>query len=1112
MTTPIPVPLNMEEQLKLLQQQHQFQLQSLGMTATPVDPQSQVPVNDNEASVVPTTQTALGANYSAFGSVGIGSIPYVNPHSSVRRSDLTSSQNSRSSSVPTTERNSASPQPLPSVSSAPLLEFSSSQQPSQEPKVPSEGQNQTLLDLQSLLQPPSNEDAGLATPLNPVSPPHSGMPVSPTSISTMTSVMPGEGGSRLTYSQASPTHTMSTYLTPAQNEQGEAGLTPRDSSLNQVSLPQDSETDEGKLYLNLASSTAASEPTPLLQNFPSGTQDLHHSPGYAVSEETRLPGSAIANQEPASSNLSNATGLTTTINSISRPIPAPVVTPPSSPCESTEPETNWSIQEHEVSHPGQIPIEAQDNNAQDPMQGDTVEHFHAATDLKEGMVELKTSDDILELRRDHAADSRTSTPQLSEFQSSVSSSFSSLPTVISLSTTSGIGPLSELDLSSHAIDTDLHSLPQLSDLPFRATLPGLSSISLQAPSSMSPISLDAGPSHSMMGATLGGQMEHLHALLASNKTLQQSVDDKTREIEQNKATVADQKSQLENYKQQLLILQQQLSQVSFQQHKQEQEKATASGQQAVLMQLLQQQQGMFSQQQAQIEKLSKATELHRLERVDTENKHKQALSVEQERIAGLNTQNMQLNQEVQRLQQQLQSSNQQQHVAQIQLYQLQSQVQERDKHIVAFREQHKHIIQNLEQRHQQKMAQMVQQIQDLQADNKRIKSQKHSSRPLQSPLSTVPTGPGRKGDISYQQTSPMLPPISTPQQQSSSSFMPSPSNTPSTPNSGFTKVDLMTPMSARTHPPNVQVPTLQPTKVHSPQLPPMTALETQSTPGNNQVFKPPPKPQLLVGPQQQRMDSPQATPDGMNRSLSWNVGQQQLSTAVQPQGNQQQHGTSANQPPLQHLQQKPQPIRSPFQEQMSNSQPQPQRLQQNQLPSQPLPHTQGIQGQQQHLQREGQMPSQSPQDISQRRFQAPQSGMYQPPQQQNASQMQGQQQGMPQQSQPQGTPQMQNHLQGQQQSVPRQQGQQHNVPQLQSQQPGMPQQQGPSMPQQQQQQRPVLLSGMPQLLQPLEPQQQMSAHGATPTFSQSHGSQPSLSNAQSAPHSMAGINSFQVQG
>ena len=48
------------------------------------------------------------------------------------------------------------------------------------------------------------------------------------------------------------------------------------------------------------------------------------------------------------------------------------------------------------------------------------------------------------------------------------------------------------------------------------------------------------------------------------------------------------------------------------------------------MQLLQQQQGMFSQQQAQIEKLSKATDSHRREQIEAQMKYKQAVAVEQE--------------------------------------------------------------------------------------------------------------------------------------------------------------------------------------------------------------------------------------------------------------------------------------------------------------------------------------------------------------------------------------------------------------------------------------------------------------------------------------------------
>ncbi len=311
---------------------------------------------------------------------------------------------------------------------------------------------------------------------------------------------------------------------------------------------------------------------------------------------------------------------------------------------------------------------------------------------------------------------------------------------------------------SHGLDVDLHSLPRLSETSFRP-IPGLGpGGSLRTPPSMSPLALDASSR-----LTQQANIEHIQALLSSNRTLQQSLDERTREAEQLRASLADHRTQLDNYKQQLFVLQQQLGQVSHQQQKQEQEKATASGQQAVLMQLLQQQQGMFSQQQAQIESLSKVSDGHSKEQMELEVKHRQALAVEQERNASLLEKNAQQGHEVQRLQQQVQTLSQQQQMVQVHLYQYQTQIQERDKQLLAFRGQHKDIIQNLEHKYQQKVSQLVLQIQELQGDMKKARSQRQS---LPVPLQPM------KG----QQFSPQA--VRSPQQQQ---FLPQIPSTPINP-------------------------------------------------------------------------------------------------------------------------------------------------------------------------------------------------------------------------------------------------------------------------------------------------------------------------------------------
>ena len=84
---------------------------------------------------------------------------------------------------------------------------------------------------------------------------------------------------------------------------------------------------------------------------------------------------------------------------------------------------------------------------------------------------------------------------------------------------------------SQRLDIDLHSLLPLSDT---SLIPSHSRDWFQLP-----------PHHVAPGAGHGVQqsnMEHIQALLASNRTLQQTVDEKTREVEHQRASVADHKA------------------------------------------------------------------------------------------------------------------------------------------------------------------------------------------------------------------------------------------------------------------------------------------------------------------------------------------------------------------------------------------------------------------------------------------------------------------------------------------------------------------------------------------------------------------------------------------
>ena len=311
----------------------------------------------------------------------------------------------------------------------------------------------------------------------------------------------------------------------------------------------------------------------------------------------------------------------------------------------------------------------------------------------------------------------------------------SLPSQVSLITSHelpsvslGSGSIPPLPaLNSTGIDTNLASLPVSMVSVYQ---PIAAPLSLPTPPSVSPLpqELSAPLLHSLQPANTA----HFEALLSSQ---QDTIREQSRQVEQQNQQISDQKAQIEDHMKQILVLQQQIAQLSMQQHKQEQDKVASSGQQAVLMQLLQQQQGMFSQQQSHIEKLSEMGESHRREQMELEIKYKQALAVEQEQKSSLQNQVMQQNQEVQKLQQQLQSQAQQYQSLQFQLHQYSTQIQERDKQLIAFRDQHKQIVQNLEQRHQQKVEQLMEHIQKLQAEVKR-------NRELQRQQQMLPPGGG----------------------------------------------------------------------------------------------------------------------------------------------------------------------------------------------------------------------------------------------------------------------------------------------------------------------------------------------------------------------------------
>ena len=330
------------------------------------------------------------------------------------------------------------------------------------------------------------------------------------------------------------------------------------------------------------------------------------------------------------------------------------------------------------------------------------------------------------------------------------------------------GSLQPSDFSlSHGIDTSLQNLPQP---PIMPSLAPLTSLHPTLPTSYTQEA--TGHSQDNNGPSVIAKLE------LQLERQKETVEKKTREVEEGRAQISDQRRQLESYKQQVVLLQQQLSQLTAQQQKQEQEKVTVSGQQAVLMQLLQQQQGMFSQQQTQLESMSKVNEAHHKELQETEMKYRQAITVEQEQKASLQNQVLQLNQEIQRLHSQLQSQSQQQQNTQMQVYQYHTQIQERDKQLVAFRDQHKEIVQKLEQKHQEKVQQLIQQIQELQMSLKKSREQQRALQQGGLPMTMQPTAVNRQPVPLPQQSVPLPQPSS---QQPQMSQGPPPPPTPQMP-------------------------------------------------------------------------------------------------------------------------------------------------------------------------------------------------------------------------------------------------------------------------------------------------------------------------------------------
>ncbi len=209
------------------------------------------------------------------------------------------------------------------------------------------------------------------------------------------------------------------------------------------------------------------------------------------------------------------------------------------------------------------------------------------------------------------------------------------------------------------------------------------------------------------------------------------------------------------------------------------------------------------------------------------------------------------------------------------LYQYQTQIQERDKQLVAFRDQHKEIIQNLELKYQQKVTQLVQQIQELQSEMKKLRLQKQG-------MPAVAMQPKAPGQMPTQQFSQSLHSLKQqPQFVSGSSSI-----TQRLPN-----ILTRTSASQPPLPPSKGPASLQQSSQHILQ------------PQNLGPLSNPAPPKQLPSPLTPKPAAGAIAPGGSNQSLSWiggtqsTVGNQGGNPAMAPQG--MNPGNQQQQQPLQ---------------------------------------------------------------------------------------------------------------------------------------------------------------------------------------------------------------------
>ena len=267
----------------------------------------------------------------------------------------------------------------------------------------------------------------------------------------------------------------------------------------------------------------------------------------------------------------------------------------------------------------------------------------------------------------------------------------------------------ELDSSNTAPTTHIPSTSFVS-LPIAPIPPPLSVTTLThaVPSITTPV--ETGQPFSNYSST-----SHLEKLLMQQ---QETIQIQTKQLDEQKDQLKTQTRLFEEQRKEI-------EQFRLHQRLQEKDKATTSGNQSMLMNLLQQQQGIFTQQQSQMDKLTQEGEARRQRNTDVEMKLRDAFAQEQFQNQSLHSQLVQMGKDLQHLQQQLQISNQQQQSLQSQGQQYLIQIQERDKVLSTYRDEHRTIVEGMESQFKQKLQLLTQQVQTLQAELKRINP--HSS-------------------------------------------------------------------------------------------------------------------------------------------------------------------------------------------------------------------------------------------------------------------------------------------------------------------------------------------------------------------------------------------------